>query len=159
MSNTHRTSRTRNSQEIPQEPEEEPEEEEAEIEDEPEETEPESEETEQETRQRKKRDSREDSGTSRKDGDRSPTPMEVLRQARAQLAELTGLVPESVSSFEQTEDGWSLEVEVLELSRVPDTMSLMGGYQVELDPQGQLTGYRRVRRYERGRADPRSGGR
>ncbi|CAK7279696.1 Gas vesicle protein [Streptomyces misionensis JCM 4497] len=159
MSNTHRTSRTRNSQEIPQEPEEEPEEEEAEIEDEPEETEQESEETEQETRQRKKRDSREDSGTSRKGGDRSPTPMEVLRQARAQLAELTGLVPESVSSFEQTEDGWSLEVEVLELSRVPDTMSLMGGYQVELDPQGQLTGYRRVRRYERGRADPRSGGR
>ncbi|SFY53143.1 hypothetical protein STEPF1_06418 [Streptomyces sp. F-1] len=158
MSNTHRTSRTRNSQEIPQEPEEE----EAEIEEEPEETEseetePESEETGRETRRRKKGGSREDSGTSRKGGDRSPTPMEVLRQARAQLAELTGLVPESVSSFEQTEDGWSLEVEVLELSRVPDTMSLMGGYQVELDPEGQLTGYRRVRRYERGRADPRAG--
>ncbi|MFI5975616.1 gas vesicle protein [Streptomyces sp. NPDC051452] len=90
-------------------------------------------------------------------GGRRPNPMEVLRHARAQLAELTGLTPESVSSFEQTEDGWSLEVEVLELTRVPDTMSLMAGYQVELDPEGQLTGYRRVRRYERGRADPRSG--
>ncbi|AYN43510.1 gas vesicle protein [Streptomyces dangxiongensis] len=88
-------------------------------------------------------------------GGRRPALMDVLRQARAQLAELTGLEPESVSSFEQTEDGWSLEVEVLELSRVPDTMSLMGSYQVELDPQGQLTGYRRVRRYERGRADAR----
>jgi hypothetical protein len=92
--------------------------------------------------------------------DRRPTPMEVLRQARSQLAELTGLSPETVSSFEQTEDGWSLEVEVLELERVPETMSLMASYQVELDPQGQLTGYRRVRRYERGRADARrSGGR
>ncbi|MFF9767957.1 gas vesicle protein [Streptomyces sp. NPDC014636] len=90
------------------------------------------------------------------DDDR-PAPMDVLRQARAQLAELTGLTPESVSSFEQTEDGWALEVEVLELERVPDTMSLMASYQVELDPQGQLTGYRRARRYERGRADPRSG--
>ncbi|MEU2063233.1 gas vesicle protein [Streptomyces sp. NPDC013455] len=90
------------------------------------------------------------------DGDR-PTPMEVLRQARAQLAELTGLAPESVSSFEQTEDGWALDVEVLELARVPDTMSLMASYQVELDQQGQLTGYRRVRRYERGRADARGG--
>ncbi|MFF4398991.1 gas vesicle protein [Streptomyces sp. NPDC001480] len=88
------------------------------------------------------------------DGHR-PNPMEVLRQARAQLAELTGLVPEQVSSFEQTEDGWALEVEVLELARVPDTMSLMASYQVELDPEGQLTGYRRVRRYERGRADAR----
>ncbi|MEU5314885.1 gas vesicle protein [Streptomyces sp. NPDC021562] len=90
-----------------------------------------------------------------------PKPMEVLRQARTQLAELTGMAAESVSSFEQTEDGWAVEIEVLELARVPDTMSLMASYQVELDPQGQLTGYRRVRRYERGRADGahRSGGR
>jgi hypothetical protein len=86
--------------------------------------------------------------------------MQVLRYAREQLTELTGMTAESVSSFEQTEDGWALEVEVLELSRVPDTMSLMASYQVELDPDGELTGYRRVRRYERGRADgQRSGGR
>ncbi|MEU2745762.1 gas vesicle protein [Streptomyces collinus] len=88
-----------------------------------------------------------------------PSPMEVLRQARGQLAELTGMEAESVSSFEQTEEGWALEVEVLELERVPDTMSLMASYQVELDPDGQLTGYRRVRRYERGRSDARRGGR
>ncbi|MER5434483.1 gas vesicle protein [Streptomyces sp. NPDC002588] len=90
--------------------------------------------------------------------DGRPSPMDVLNQARAQLSELTGMPAESVSSFEQTEDGWSVEVEVLELARVPDTMSLMGSYQVDLDPQGQLTGYRRVRRYERGRADARRPG-
>jgi hypothetical protein len=84
--------------------------------------------------------------------------MQVLRHARTQLAELTGMAPESVSSFEQTEDGWTLEVEVLELARVPDTMSLLASYRVELDPGGELTGYRRVRRYERGRADPHRGG-
>ncbi|MCS0599986.1 gas vesicle protein [Streptomyces sp. LP11] len=87
----------------------------------------------------------------------SKSPMEVLREARAQLAELTGMTPESVSSFERTDEGWALEVEVLELERVPDTMSLMASYQVELDAHGQLTGYRRVRRYERGRADARGG--
>ncbi|MFK4156323.1 gas vesicle protein [Streptomyces fungicidicus] len=98
-----------------------------------------------------------DNSTSSK---RRPSPMEVLRQARGQLAELTGMEAESVSSFEQTDDGWALEVEVLELERVPDTMSLMASYQVELDSEGQLTGYRRVRRYERGRAEARrSGGR
>ena len=102
----------------------------------------------------KKRDAR------READERRPTPMEVLRQAREQLAELTGLVPETVSSFEQVEGGWSLEVEVLELERVPETMSLMATYEVGLDTDGQLTGYRRVRRYERGRADARrSGGR
>ncbi|MFE7841344.1 gas vesicle protein [Streptomyces sp. NPDC057474] len=94
-------------------------------------------------------------GNSRHDaaGDR-PSPMQVLRHARTQLAELTGMAPESVSSFEQSEDGWTLEVEVLEIARVPDTMSLLASYRVELDPEGELTGYRRVRRYERGRADP-----
>ncbi|MEV5312007.1 gas vesicle protein [Streptomyces sp. NPDC052610] len=92
--------------------------------------------------------------------DDRPSPMEVLREARTQLAELTGMTAETVSSFEQTEDGWSLEIEVLELTRVPDTMSLMASYQVELDDRGLLTGYRRVRRYERGRADAqRPGGR
>ncbi|WP_405592445.1 gas vesicle protein [Streptomyces sp. NBC_01092] len=92
--------------------------------------------------------------------DERPAPIEVLRQARTQLAELTGADAEKVTSFEQTEDGWTLEIEVLELERVPDTMSLMASYQVELDPQGQLTGYRRVRRYERGRSDAhRQGGR
>ena len=87
-----------------------------------------------------------------------PTAMEILRQARGQLAELTGMEAESVTSFEQTDEGWSLEVEVLELERVPDTMSLMASYQVELDHEGLLTGYRRVRRYERGRSDARRGG-
>jgi hypothetical protein len=77
----------------------------------------------------------------------------VLREARAQFAELTGLTVESVTTFEQTQDGWALEVEVLELARVPDTMSLMASYLVELDAEGQLTGYRRGRRYERGRSD------
>ncbi|MFI6490018.1 gas vesicle protein [Streptomyces sp. NPDC050564] len=89
-----------------------------------------------------------------------PSAMEVLRHARTQLEELTGMAAESVSSFEHTEDGWTLEIEVLELARVPDTMSLLASYQVDLDPQGGLTGYRRIRRYERGRADAhRSGGR
>ncbi|MFE7170567.1 gas vesicle protein [Streptomyces sp. NPDC057616] len=86
------------------------------------------------------------------------SPMEVLRDARTQLTELTGMAAETVSSFEKTEDGWSLEVEVLELARVPDTMSLMASYQVDLDSEGQLTGYRRVRRYERGRSDARRSG-
>ncbi|MFD5073315.1 gas vesicle protein [Streptomyces sp. NPDC058371] len=85
-------------------------------------------------------------------------PMEVLRQARTQLAELTGAEAESVSSFERTEDGWALEVEVLEMAKIPDTMSLLATYQVELDQDGELTGYRRVRRYERGRAETRRPG-
>ncbi|MFF4182847.1 gas vesicle protein [Streptomyces sp. NPDC001691] len=82
-----------------------------------------------------------------------PSAVDVLRGARAQLSELIGMPAESVSSFERTDQGWQLKIEVLELSRVPDTMSLLASYEVELAPGGELTGYRRLRRYERGRAD------
>ncbi|MEE1928267.1 gas vesicle protein GvpO [Streptomyces sp. TRM 70351] len=87
---------------------------------------------------------------------RRPAPaVDVLRRAGAELAELTGLRPEAVTRVERTDSGWCVEAEVLELSRVPDTMSLMALYEVTTDDQGALTGYRRTRRYERGRADPR----
>ncbi|MER7917045.1 MULTISPECIES: gas vesicle protein [unclassified Streptomyces] len=147
MSNTHRTTRTQNSRESRKSEREDEQETPEEIEQEPEPAaKP------RRTRRAPRPSSDGEESTHEPEGRRPPL-MEVLRQARGQLAELTGLEAESVSSFEQTEDGWSLEVEVLELSRVPDTMSLMGSYLVELDREGQLTGYRRVRRYERGRAE------
>ncbi|MFF3290835.1 gas vesicle protein [Streptomyces sp. NPDC003023] len=86
-------------------------------------------------------------------GNRPLRSVEVLRTTRAQLAELTGMDAETVSSFARTDDGWRLVVEVLELARVPDTSSLLASYEVEVDTDGELTSYRRTRRYERGRAD------
>lgn len=77
-----------------------------------------------------------------------PVSVEVLRR-RAQFAELTGAQAESVTSLERTDGGWKLEREVVELLRVPDTMSLRATYEMTLDPYGVLTGYRHVRRYER----------
>jgi len=100
-------------------------------------------------------DNKSDDSTHAVEDDRRPLPpVEVLRTARSEFTDLTGLHAESVSRFERTGDGWALEVEVLELERVPDTMSLMASYEVALDGDGHLTGYRRIRRYERGRADP-----
>ncbi|MFJ9038291.1 gas vesicle protein GvpO [Streptomyces sp. NPDC102406] len=93
-------------------------------------------------------------GTTPEEGD-VPSPARLLGMARAQLAELTGSTAETVSSFQRTEHGWELEIDVLEVARVPDTTDLLGSYQVRLDPQGVLTGYRRLRRYVRGRAEPR----
>ncbi|MBO0655766.1 gas vesicle protein [Streptomyces triculaminicus] len=83
------------------------------------------------------------------------TAPQVLRAAHEQFAELTGLRPEGISRFERTEEGWELEAEVVEIARVPETMSVMALYEVTLDTDGLLTGYRRVRRYERGRTNSR----
>jgi hypothetical protein len=76
-----------------------------------------------------------------------------VRSARDQFGEITGYQPESVSGLRRTDDGWLIQFEVVELERIPDTMSLLATYQVELDEDGDLLGYQRVRRYARGQAD------
>ncbi|MFH8573509.1 gas vesicle protein [Streptomyces sp. NPDC017993] len=77
----------------------------------------------------------------------------AMRHAAGQLAELLGCEPASVSALKVTEDGWSADVEVVEIERVPDTSSVMASYRVALDAQGQLLEYERIRRYARGQVD------
>ncbi|MBR8639095.1 gas vesicle protein [Streptomyces tuirus] len=81
------------------------------------------------------------------------TALQVMRGASEQLAELLGTAPDSVSAVRPGPDGWTADVEVVELERVPDTMSIMATYRVTLDAQGQLLGYERIRRYARGQLD------
>lgn len=81
-----------------------------------------------------------------------PSGAQLAQQARRQLAELTGLEAESVIAFERTDDTWRVMVEMLELSRVPETDDLLGIYEATLDEDGELLRYRRLRRYPRSQA-------
>lgn len=78
---------------------------------------------------------------------------EAMRNAARQLSELLGSVPDSVSALKPDDTGWTADVEVVEIERVPDTSSVMATYRVTLDTQGQLLGYERTRRYARGQVD------
>jgi len=89
---------------------------------------------------------------SRSSGDGKVSPAELARNARKQLAELTGRMPESVLGLHKDDDGWKVTVEIVELSRVPNSTDLLGCYVVTLDDDGELVGYERVRRYQRGQA-------
>lgn len=73
----------------------------------------------------------------------------VAREAARQLAELTGREPETVTGMSRTDDGWQVELDVLELHRVPETADVLAAYVVETDDEGQLVSYRRTRRYVR----------
>ncbi|MEU6880283.1 gas vesicle protein GvpO [Streptomyces sp. NPDC046712] len=97
-----------------------------------------------------------ENGTERTDQRQPLHAAGVIRAAKEQLTELLSQPAEAVSACERHENGgWRLSVEVLELPRVPDTMSLLASYEVEVDDHGALIGYRRTRRYERGRVDRR----
>ena len=68
----------------------------------------------------------------------------------SQLLELTGREAEGVTGLERTDDGWKVLVEVVEVRRIPDTTDVLALYEVTADEDGDLEGYRRLRRYARG---------
>lgn len=79
---------------------------------------------------------------------------DAARSAASSLAELINHPVDGTSSVSRTEDdGWCVGVDVVEVPRIPDTTSLMATYEVELDADGAMRGYRRARRYRRSEAD------
>ena len=82
--------------------------------------------------------------------DGRPDVAEALREAKQLLAELTGLKPGTITGVDRDDDdGWRITVEMVELERVPNTMDVLGSYEITVGDDGQLRGYRRVRRYHR----------
>jgi gas vesicle protein GvpO len=73
--------------------------------------------------------------------------------ALRQIAELTGKEPEGVTGVDRGEDGWVVGVEVVEDRRIPSSTDILATYETEIDMDGELMSYRRVRRYPRGRGD------
>ena len=78
------------------------------------------------------------------------TASQVATRAAQQLLELTGKGAEGVTGLERTDDGWKVHVEVVEVRRIPDTTDVLALYEVQVDEDGDLMGYRRLRRYARG---------
>jgi hypothetical protein len=77
-------------------------------------------------------------------------PGQLLDEARKHVHDLAGVEAETVSGLVADDGhGWVVTVEAVELPRVPNTMDLMGTYEVTLSQDGELLGFRRVGRYQR----------
>lgn len=81
---------------------------------------------------------------------RRPRAGGIAREAAVQLYELTGNEIEGITAVHRDGDGWVVEVDVLELRRIPATTDVLATYEVEMDDSGDLTGYRRRHRFTRG---------
>ena len=77
----------------------------------------------------------------------------AVRGALEQFADLTRLEPVAATGVRREADGWSVLVDVVELERIPATTSVMATYRVDLDGSGVLSGYERLRRFNRGSVD------
>lgn len=78
---------------------------------------------------------------------------DLIERARGQLQDMMGRPAESVLGMQRDGEGWIVTVEVVELRRVPNSTDLLGSYEVKVDGNGDVIGYRRTRRYHRNRAD------
>jgi Gas vesicle synthesis protein GvpO len=80
-------------------------------------------------------------------------PAFMAERAATLVARLSGRRPESVISIDRKGGEWCVGVEVVEVSRIPDSADILAVYDVRLDADGDLISYHRIRRYARGQMD------
>jgi len=77
----------------------------------------------------------------------------IARHALEELEALVGCPAEGVVGVRKDDDGWVVDVEVLEIGRVPQTTDVLASYEVTVDADGEVTGYHRTRRYLRAQVE------
>jgi hypothetical protein len=85
-------------------------------------------------------------------GTRRPRAREIARLAARQLASLSRHRIEGIAGLAREGDEWRVDVEVVEVSRVPPSTDVLGTYAVYVDEDGELISYERVGRFVRGQA-------
>ncbi len=81
---------------------------------------------------------------------KGPTASEVAAGAARELTELTGYELEGVVGVDRSDDGWKVRLEIVELHRIPQSTDLLAVYEVDMDADAEMGGFRRVHRYYRG---------
>ncbi|WP_237720321.1 MULTISPECIES: gas vesicle protein GvpO [Rhodococcus] len=84
-----------------------------------------------------------------------PRPVSAAAAAAAawrDIADVIGKESENATAVLPTEEGWSVEVEVVDDRHIPPSADMLALYEVVLDLDGELLSYRRTRRYRRGSA-------
>lgn len=87
------------------------------------------------------------------DGGQVTTASAAAKAAVEQITQLTAKKPEGVIAVEPGDGGWRVSVEVLEDRRIPSSADILAVYEAAIATSGDLTSYRRIRRYGRGQGD------
>ncbi len=80
------------------------------------------------------------------------TGTEIVEQAKHMVEALTGLTTDTVSSLTHEGDAWHVDLELVEMRRIPDSTDMLATYEMAIGDDGRLIRYQRSRRYLRGQA-------
>ncbi|MBU1340500.1 MAG: gas vesicle protein [Proteobacteria bacterium] len=74
---------------------------------------------------------------------------DAIKKARSELGTILGLELESTISAQPDGDGWRITLEALEKKSIPDSMDILGIFEVNLDADGNISEFNRVRMRKR----------
>jgi hypothetical protein len=80
--------------------------------------------------------------------------IEVRNQVIELSTDVIGRSLDGIVEVSRNEDNWRAVVEIIERRSVPDTQDILGQYEIELDKQGEVIGYRRLEKYRRADTGP-----
>jgi hypothetical protein len=75
---------------------------------------------------------------------------EVITKARGHIATMGKKSDEGVTNLSKREDGWTVSIEVVERKGIPDTMDILGLYEMILNDEGDLMSLERKKLRKRG---------
>jgi hypothetical protein len=78
---------------------------------------------------------------------------EIIKKAQEEFARLSKIPVDGVIGLTKTEEGWVVSLEGLERRAIPDTMDVLGLYEVRLDNDGNLLGFDRKKLRKRGETE------
>jgi hypothetical protein len=70
---------------------------------------------------------------------------EIAERAREELVKMTKLTPSGVIGTAREDNGWMVTIEMVEKKSIPDSMDILGTYEVKVNDQGQIADFQRVK--------------
>ena len=74
----------------------------------------------------------------------------IIEKAQEDFARLSKIPVDGVVGLSKTDEGWVVSLEALERKSIPDTMDILGLYEVHLDNEGNLLDFQRKKLRKRG---------
>ncbi|OGO23520.1 MAG: hypothetical protein A2Z28_05310 [Chloroflexi bacterium RBG_16_51_9] len=75
---------------------------------------------------------------------------QVVEKARKEFIGLGKKPADGITGLSKTTEGWTISLEALERKAIPDTMDVLGLYELRLDDEGHLLGLDRKKLRKRG---------
>ena len=79
------------------------------------------------------------------------TLLSIAENTKEQLAQVTGYTPVAVVASFKDEGGWHVTLDMLEMTRIPESSDVLGVYECTVDQEGNLVSFER--RMTHNRAD------